>query len=285
MGHSPRLVRSAHRRNHICVKNMKWIILSCIFALVQARPQEIASPDEVELIPAVNNDGVEGDEEGNPVVVVIRGGIPGLGGFFNNVPGFSGFPFRNNVPNLPEVPSVFGSGGFGDFGQIFPQADPSAEVDEENVCGPLCTMFRVLQGIQGEIDDIHTQMNGAGPNIFQGGNHSFFDGNFDVNNSTYEEKELEDGTKIRINRTVLADTDDNGNQFFFHSSVLHNFGDDVAIEALPVPGETEDVDNSDVDIIEEIPESNPALNEINDDIRSDEFPEADAMAIDDGLQQ
>jgi len=264
------------------------IVLACFMALVQARPQEIASPDEVELIPAVQNEGEV--DEGGPVVVVIRGGLPqlpGLGGFFNNVPGFSGFPFQ---PQNPQIPNIFGKdGGFGGFGGldgVFGDVD-SEESDldgDEPVCGPLCQMFRVIQGLQGEIDDIHTQMNG--PNFFNGGNNSFFDGNFDINNSTYEEKELDDGTKVKINRTVLADTDENGNQFFFHSSVLHNFdgtNDDGQDVVDLLPNIDDNANESDVEIISEIPESDPAINEINDEVRSEEFPSA--SGVDEGLQQ
>ena len=36
---------------------------------------------------------------------------------------------------------------------------------------------------------------------------------------------LEDGTVLHINKTTIADTDEDGNSFFFHRSVIHNIGD------------------------------------------------------------
>merc|ERR1711962_1102201 len=277
---------------------MQLIFLAWLAALVQARPQELASPDEVELIPAVSSEGEGGGNGEGPVVVVISGGLPGLprlpgiGSFFDNVPGFSDFPFQNNAPRIP---SVFGQGGLGGLGgldRVFGgEADSAEDEEDQPQCGPLCLVFRALEGIQGEIDDIHTQMNGGGPTIINGGGNPFFDGDFDVNNSTYEEKELEDGTKVKINRTVLADSDGNGNQFFFHSSVVHNFGanqadDGEAAEEVPVVDyDIPVVEDSEIEIISDIPDSDPSINEINDEKQSEEFPAAEAFGIDDGLQQ
>merc|ERR1712038_449722 len=56
----------------------------------------------------------------------------------------------------------------------------------------------------------------------------------DISNSTYTEKVLPDGTVVKVNKTVIADTDDDGNSFFFHSSIHHNIdlsdeGKDVEI--------------------------------------------------------
>lgn len=51
-----------------------------------------------------------------------------------------------------------------------------------------------------------------------------FDGSFDgldINNSNHSEKVLEDGTVLHINRTTIADTDENGNSFYFHRAVIH----------------------------------------------------------------
>jgi len=265
---------------------MRFLLLSFIVACTQARPQELASPDEVELINP--NDGDVQEDGQGPFVVIVRGGVPniprlpGIGNFFNSVPGFSDFPFQNGA----RIPSVL-DGGLGD---IFGDAGTTEETDVDSVCGPLCQMFRVLQGIQGEIDDIHTQIDGNEPNFF---NHTFFGGDFDINNSTYEEKELEDGTKVKINRTVIADSDGDGNQFYFHSSVFHNFGDDtIEADEIPVIVEdepavvTEDADSTedDAETFDVIPNSDPTINEINDNVQSEEFP-LDKFAIDEGLQQ
>merc|ERR1712060_801773 len=47
------------------------------------------------------------------------------------------------------------------------------------------------------------------------------DGEYDHHNSTFDEKVLPDGSVVRVNRTVIKDTDENGNSFFFSSSVHH----------------------------------------------------------------
>merc|ERR1711874_597102 len=47
------------------------------------------------------------------------------------------------------------------------------------------------------------------------------DGEYDHHNSTFDEKTLPDGSVVRVNRTVIKDTDENGNSFFFSSSVHH----------------------------------------------------------------
>merc|ERR1719384_1167641 len=37
------------------------------------------------------------------------------------------------------------------------------------------------------------------------------------------QKVLPDGTVVKINRTVISDTSDDGSSFYFHSTSLHNF--------------------------------------------------------------
>jgi len=53
-----------------------------------------------------------------------------------------------------------------------------------------------------------------------------------INNSTHTTKVLEDGSVVHINKTVIADTDEDGNSFFFHRAVFHNIGsnDDSNVE-------------------------------------------------------
>ena len=41
---------------------------------------------------------------------------------------------------------------------------------------------------------------------------------------------LEDGSVVHINKTVIADTDEDGNSFFFHRAVFHNIGNSEASE-------------------------------------------------------
>merc|ERR1712059_40374 len=50
------------------------------------------------------------------------------------------------------------------------------------------------------------------------------DGKYDVNNSTHTTKTLSDGSVVHINKTTISDTDEDGNSFFFHRSVIHNVG-------------------------------------------------------------
>jgi len=39
-----------------------------------------------------------------------------------------------------------------------------------------------------------------------------------------ENEVLDDGSVVHINKTTIADTDENGNSFFFHRAVIHNIG-------------------------------------------------------------
>jgi len=43
---------------------------------------------------------------------------------------------------------------------------------------------------------------------------------FDVNNSTYTTKVLEDGRVLHINRTTIADSSDDGTSFFLHKTIF-----------------------------------------------------------------
>merc|ERR1712243_188783 len=97
---------------------------------------------------------------------------------------------------------------------------------EESECGYMCTIFKDLfnfDGIQETIDAVRDQENEI-------------DGDFDedgyaVNNSTHETKVLDDGSVLHINKTVIADTDDNGNSFVIHRSVIHTFEGDIEEDA------------------------------------------------------
>jgi len=95
---------------------------------------------------------------------------------------------------------------------------------------------------------------------------------------------------VRINRTTLADKDEDGNKFFFHSSILHNFGDgpfglggllpteqDAETTANNNPTEddatTNDEEQNETPTVQDlVPDSDPAFNEIDDEQRpSEEF--------------
>merc|ERR1711860_33673 len=98
--------------------------------------------------------------------------------------------------------------------------------------------------IQDEVRDLHEQTNETEGNQEQDG--------FDVNNSTYTEKALPDGTVVKINRTVI-----------FHSTSLHNFDQskEPEEEAKEEPQEPEIEVESELDDedFEEFPE---AVNEV-----------------------
>merc|ERR1711952_307768 len=68
------------------------------------------------------------------------------------------------------------------------------------------------------------------------------DGEYDHHNSTFDEKTLPDGSVVRVNRTVIKDTDENGNSFFFSSSVHH---------VLQEGGEEEQEGEEEIPVIEE----------------------------------
>merc|ERR1719481_1495560 len=69
------------------------------------------------------------------------------------------------------------------------------------------------------------------------------DGEYDHHNNTYEEKVLDDGTLVRINRTTIQDTDQDGNTYFFSSSVHRVLNGEDSVEesddTVPEDVETE----------------------------------------------
>merc|ERR1712141_478236 len=81
----------------------------------------------------------------------------------------------------------------------------------------------------------------------------------DINNSTHTRKVLEDGSVVHINKTVIADTDEDGNSFFFHRAVFHNIGNsEVSEENEANETEEETVEEvSDLSTEEEEPEDDP----------------------------
>ena len=48
---------------------------------------------------------------------------------------------------------------------------------------------------------------------------------------SYLFKVLDDGSVVHINKTTIADTDENGNSFFFHRAVIHNIGNPDSADA------------------------------------------------------
>merc|ERR1711872_110870 len=72
------------------------------------------------------------------------------------------------------------------------------------------------------------------------------DEGFNINNSTHTKTVLEDGTVVHINKTTISNTDDDGNSFFFHRSIIHNVGNndgrDIIDEGLPEEEEAEELE-------------------------------------------
>merc|ERR1712053_24443 len=113
------------------------------------------------------------------------------------------------------------------------------------------------------------------------------DGEYDHHNSTFDEKTLPDGSVVRVNRTVIKDTDENGNSFFFSSSVHHVLQEGEEKEGeeeIPVIEEDFNVDQYDeeaelvpTDIDETTNDVDQSENEIEREAKA-EFNGTDATA-------
>merc|ERR1712123_53342 len=124
--------------------------------------------------------------------------------------------------------------GFGGFGGFVPRVRvfviPVQESDYD---------YADSSAGQGDVDDVRDRENEL----------DFVEGEdgFGINNSTHTKKVLEDGTILHINKTTIADTDDDGNSFFFHRSVIHNVGggeegEETEEEEFETEVEAEDLD-------------------------------------------
>merc|ERR1711934_381692 len=100
-----------------------------------------------------------------------------------------------------------------------PDPEANAETDSEPCL--LCDVLEdSLKSVRGHIDGVRDRENEVGLDI-----PDFIDEDEpDVNNSTHTAQVLDDGSVVHINKTTIADTDDNGNSFFFHRAVIHNIG-------------------------------------------------------------
>jgi hypothetical protein len=272
-----------------------------LMGLVSGSPLPQDPNTEVELLPVgdlpsqedVEVIGAGGDR---PVLVLLNTGnqFPVL----PRIPQIPNFDFEG-FGKFPQIPSSFGSFGSEDIpkidlGDIFTtveEDETSAGSPGSRSCGLICQVFKTLEGqlgvVQGQIDTINTELHGLG-----GGERE--EGEYDHHNTTYDEKVLPDGSVVRINRTTIHDTDEEGNGFFFQSSVHHVFqeGDEeesdetdekeedaeVTTESEPeqLPVEENDEENViPLDIIEEI---DPSENEIDE-----KFPTLDVSDVDSGL--
>merc|ERR1712215_129466 len=97
----------------------------------------------------------------------------------------------------------------------------------------LCDLLQdTFTDVQDHIDDVKNRENEV----------DFVEGEdgFDINNSTHIQKVLEDGTVVHINKTTISDTDEDGNTFFSHQSVVHNIGGGDQDEVIEEENEIED---------------------------------------------
>merc|ERR1712212_1454864 len=276
------------------MKTLLALLATCAATLGAPAPQDLPDPSEVELVPVVQNDPVDYDGE-EPVVIVVRpssflpdiqGGIGGFGGF----PGFG---------ELPRLPASFG--GFGDvaevptisLSEIFGPTNEQPLLPANNGCGLICKVFKTLEGqlgvMQGEIDGLKTELH----------NKEVAEGTYDNHTNTYDDKFLPDGSILRTNKTTIHDTDENGNGFFFQSSIHHVIQEndeetkegkvdadeevkdqEVATENVII-GEAvveSEAEAQDEDAVSAIDVADPSENEIDQ-----KFPTLDVTDIDDGL--
>merc|ERR1712236_189491 len=187
-------------------------IVVAIFCLVSSTPLPQDPNDEVEVI--------------SGPVSTNEGGYDGFGGFG----GFGGFRPRVRVFVIPARDTDYDSedGGYGDFGGFLgilksilgTRPTQTDTASGESVANRSCLLCDLLQdtftNVQDHIDDVRNRENEV----------DFVEGEvgFEINNSTHTKQVLEDGTVLHINKTTISDTDEDGNTFFFHKSVIHNVG-------------------------------------------------------------
>merc|ERR1711913_39853 len=141
------------------------------------------------------------------------------------VPGGFGFPSSGtsfgNVFNILRF--ILSSGR-----PVLPSSDEDKEVTDsdtpERPCF-VCSFFKnSFKDVQDHINTVRDKQNEIDFDASEDG--------LAINNSTHTTKVLEDGSVVHINKTVIADTDEDGNSYFFHRAVFHNIGsnDDSNVE-------------------------------------------------------
>merc|ERR1712025_954628 len=96
-------------------------------------------------------------------------------------------------------------------------------------------------------------------------------GKYDNQTESFEEKVLPDGSVLRINKTLIHDTDEEGNGFFFQSSIHHVIKED---EEEVEDNEDED-ENSAQEIEDEIEDNDEGVDDAEEDDEEDEEDEDD----------
>jgi hypothetical protein len=221
---------------------MKTPIILAVLALAFSAKAYPADPkDDVELVPPkITNVGTVSDADDSTTddddktlaeipVIIIRTrpffsrrpsffGPPasfdrnfGFGGGFP----FGGFPFSGSSSGSSSDDDDVDDDIFG-FGSDDRRTSQEGVTDSDDsddgkevYCGFLCS---ILKNLEDHFKDVVVRRNETSK-----------DG-FDIFNETYTEKTLADGTVVKINKTVIADTSDDGNSFFFHSSTFHHPG-------------------------------------------------------------
>merc|ERR1712228_494410 len=130
------------------------------------------------------------------------------------------------------------------------------EGEDEEDCGPLCTLFGLVNGLRGGMHNIHQR-------VYGNGTKSIFDKEYDLHNSTYEEKVLEDGTKVAINRTVIADKDGFGNSIYIKTFISENIQTDSGEEVTIEVTDKKPADTAEEIASEEFEVPDPSENEID----------------------
>lgn len=220
------------------MRSALFFLAVCGPVLGAPAPQDIPDPSEVELVPVVANEGVDYDSE-EPLIIVVR-----PSSFLPNLPeGFGGFGGFPGFGQLPRLPASFG--GFGDevpdiptisLSDIFGKTNEQPLLSGNKGCGLICKVFKTLESqlgvVQGEIDGIKTEIRQQGEG----------EGNYDNHTVTFDEKVLADGSILRTNKTTIHDTDENGNGFFFQSSVHHVLKENDEGDLEKTPEEEDNVE-------------------------------------------
>merc|ERR1712107_341816 len=123
-------------------------------------------------------------------------------------------------------------------------------IEDDKSCF-LCSIFEdSLKNVRNHINNVRDRENEV--DISYGD-----DEGLDINNSTHTTKVLDDGSVVHINKTTIADTDEDGNSFFFHRAVIHNIGSGA------------DDDDDEENVAEEIVEAVADEEEVEEDEDTD----------------
>lgn len=247
------------------------------------------------MVPSVRTEAEEDyDEEGYIPIFVIRRteGSP----FFGSFPfGDNGFPFnffgdseeridgQDTLSDeiIPEIPIIdgFPFNFFGDSEERIDVVDEQDTLSDEiipdipimtsffddqstnvggvqmDLCGFICN---IMKQFDDKLKEIEANIKSIKQDKLQP----------ELNNSTYTEKVLPDGTVVKVNRTIVSDTSEDGNSYFFHSTSFHNVeqADDKSDAVDEVTEESEDeFEEFPIKENDEIPFLDDSLNEVPED--------------------